>query len=61
MKTYSKAVVAFAATVLSQLITAVTATPHHSLGEVGTLGWLLICAAVLGVTTGVWGVTNQDG
>lgn len=55
----AKAVWAFASTVIASLIVAVNQTPSHSLRDIGTLGWLLMAATVLGVTGGVYGFTNQ--
>ncbi len=58
MNKYLKAVWAFASTVVGALIVAVSATPAHSLRDVGTLGYLTLAATVLGVTGGVYGFTN---
>lgn len=55
---FAKAVWAFVSTVVGALIVAVSATPGHSLRDVGTLGWLTMAATVLGVTGGVYGTKN---
>lgn len=58
MTKYAKALWALASTIVGALIVSVTATPTHSLRDVGTLGWLTVAATVLGVTGGVYGFTN---
>jgi hypothetical protein len=60
MSKYLKAVWAFASTIVGALIVAVSATPNHSLRDVGTLGYLTLAATVLAVTGGVYGFTNAS-
>lgn len=60
MTQYTKAIWAFASTVVGALIVAVTAVPSHSLRDVGTLGWLTLAASILFTTGGVYGLSNAQ-
>lgn len=60
MSRYSKAVWAFAGSVVGALLTVVAATEGHTFSEVDTLGWLGFAGTVLGVTGGVYAIPNKN-
>lgn len=53
-----KALWAFASSALGTVSAAVAVTPHHALGDVGTLGWLGVASTILFTTFGVFLAPN---
>ncbi len=60
IRPYAKAVVALAAAIVAAIVVALTALPEAAgLGDISTLGWFVIAAAVLVQAGIVFGVPNK--